>query len=113
HGPRGEPVTRDRGAVLAAASRQRDGQLHQGRAAAAGAHSTRETRPRPPAPPRDERGGDDHDEVAGAWPPPPFHCRRSRAPTATRTATSSRCRGLSLPSASCSTRAMLTSPFPT
>src|SRR6266566_1975821 len=63
-GARGEPVARDGGQVLAAAARQRDRQLHQGRAAHSGAHPARRAeRLHPPAAPRHERSGHDHDQV--------------------------------------------------
>src|SRR5207247_10418819 len=63
-GARGEPVARDGGKVLAAAARQRDRQLHQGRAAHPGADPARRAERRhTPAAPWHERSGHDHDQV--------------------------------------------------
>src|SRR5207244_7040742 len=63
-GARGEPVARDGGQVLAAAARQRDRQLHQGRAAHSGADPARRAeRLHTPAAPWHERSGHDHDQV--------------------------------------------------
>src|SRR5207245_974947 len=61
--PRGERLAGDGRAVLAAAARQCDREFHQGRAAGAGAHPTRQCRSCPSVAARDERGRHHPDQV--------------------------------------------------
>src|SRR2546428_756624 len=104
----GEPVAGHRSEVLTAAARQRDRELHEGRAADPRADpARREERPRASAPAGDECGRAHQDQVSAPWPPPLCPSPRSpRMPTGTGTATSSRSRCRSRRCWSCSTPAL-------